>query len=51
MGENTWKQAMDKAWERVLDTGWRFRVSGYRTAAGAWAYNVTRSGRRKARRG
>jgi hypothetical protein len=46
----TWQQALDRAWERVDETGWRMRVSGYRTAAGTWRYITVRAGRRKERR-
>ena len=46
----TWQQALDRAWERVDENGWRMRVSGYRSPVdNAWHYIAVRGGRRKAR--
>lgn len=44
----TWQEALDRAWERVHENGWRMRVSGYRSPTdNAWHYLAVRAGRRK----
>jgi hypothetical protein len=43
----TWQQALDAAWGRVHEEGWRIRVFGYRsTVDGRWHYLAVRAGRR-----
>lgn len=47
----TWQEALDRAWERVDENGWRMRVSGYRSPADSrWHYLAVRAGRRKQRK-
>lgn len=46
----TWQQALERAWERVHDTGWRMRVHGYRSPRdGRWHYIAVRGARRPQR--
>lgn len=47
--KQTWQQALDRAWERVHEDGWRMRVHGWRDTSGQWFYCTVRAGRRKAR--
>ncbi len=45
----SWQQALDRAWRRVDEDGWRMRVAGYRGVDGTWYYATYRAGRRRPR--
>lgn len=47
--KQTWQEAIDRAWQRVDEDGWRMRVHGWRDTAGQWWYCTVRAGRRKGR--